>query len=251
MTEIKVTVWNEGRHEKRDEAVQKVYPNGMHEAIAAFLREIPDFKVRTATLDDSSQGLPPEVLNDTDVLIWWGHGAHEEVEDELVDRIQSRIIQAGMGLIVLHSGHFAKIFKRMMGTSCALKWREVGEKQNMWVVSPYHPITQGIEDGLIEIEHCEMYGEPFDVPNPDDVLFISWYEGGEVFRSGMTWHRGRGKVVYLQPGHETYAIFHNKAYLKVIANAARWCKFAGNLETTGMGDCSHMGFSLQPIGKRD
>ncbi|MHA1733127.1 MAG: ThuA domain-containing protein [Promethearchaeota archaeon] len=247
MSVINVTIWNEGRHEKTSEEVRAVYPEGIHGAIAQYLKGRPGMVVKTATLDDPGQGLPDEVLGSTDVLLWWAHTAHGEVEDALVDRIQQRILVDGMGLIVLHSGHLSKVFQRMMGTSCCLKWREVGERQLMWVVNPYHPITRGVEDGLIEFEHCEMYGEPFDVPTPDDTLFISWYEGGEVFRSGMTWHRGRGKVVYLQAGHETFPIYKNGAYLGVIENAVRWCKFDGNTETTGIGSCTHMGFTLNPI----
>ena len=230
MTEVKVTVWNEFIHEKKNKTVGKLYPDGMHEQIAQYLRKIPGFKVRTATLDEKEHGLTEEVLNDTDVLIWWGHAAHNQVKDKIVDRIHEHILSRGMGLIVLHSGHMSKIFKKLMGTSCGLTWREKGEREILHIVNPYHPITQGIEDQLIENEYCEMYGEYFDVPDPDELIFISWFEGGEVFRSGMTYHRGRGKIFYFRPGHETYPVYHNEKILKVISNACKWAKFEGNNE---------------------
>ncbi len=226
MPTIRVTVWNEFRHEKENDAVKSIYPNGMHEAIAAYLRQQPGLAVRTATLDEPKHGLTEQVLAETDVLMWWAHGAHAEVQDEIVDRVQARILD-GMGLIVLHSGHFSKIFKRMMGSSCALKWREVAEKERLWVVNPVHPITQGLGP-YIELPHTEMYGEPFDIPTPDKLIFISWFAGGEVFRSGCTWTRGKGKIFYFRPGHETFPIFHNPEILKVIENAVRWAAFAGS-----------------------
>ena len=236
MSEIRVTVWNEFVHEKTNETVKELYPDGMHEAIAGYLRQQPGLSVRTATLDEPEQGLSEEVLADTDVLTWWGHTAHDKVQDEIVDRIQARILE-GMGLIVLHSGHMSKIFRRMMGTGCTLKWREAAEKERLWVVNPAHPITQGLGP-YIELPHTEMYGEYFDIPELDELIFISWFEGGEVFRSGATWRRGRGKIFYFRPGHETYPIYHNPEVLKVIDNAVRWAAFAGNTEAVvGRCDC--------------
>ncbi len=228
MSEIRVTVWNEFRHEKTDEAVREIYPEGMHQAIAGYLSQQEGLSVRTATLDEPEQGLSEEVLAETDVLTWWGHAAHGEVRDEVVDRVQARILE-GMGLIVLHSGHYSKLFKRMMGTSCNLQWREVGEKERLWVIDPSHPITRGL-GRYIELPHTEMYGEPFDIPTPDKVLFISWFEGGEVFRSGCTWTRGKGNIFYFCPGHETFPIYHNPEVLQVIENAVRWANFTGNVE---------------------
>lgn len=219
---IRVTVWNEFRHEKKNEKVKKMYPDGMHKAIANHLSKEDDLEVRTATLDEPEHGLTKDVLDSTDILTWWGHTAHKEVSDEVVVRVQKRVLE-GMGLIVLHSGHFSKIFKTLMGTHCSLKWREVAEKERLWNIEPSHPITKGIGE-YIEIPNTEMYGERFDIPNPDKVIFISWFEGGEVFRSGCTWQRGHGKIFYFRPGHETYPIFHNKQILKVITNAVRWAK---------------------------
>jgi hypothetical protein len=157
-----------------------------------------DFHVHTATLDEPEEGLPPVVLDQTDVLLWWGHAAHDQVSDELVTRVQQRVL-AGMGLIVLHSGHWSKVFKRLMGTSCALCWREAGERERVWVVNPGHPIAAGLGD-CIEIEQSEMYGEPFGIPTPDELIFVSWFQGGEVFRSGATWTRGSGRIFYFSPG---------------------------------------------------
>lgn len=216
---ISVTIWNEFRHEKTNEAVQEVYPEGMHEQIASFLKN-EEFELRTATLDEAEHGLTKEVLKNTDVLLWWGHMAHDEVEDEIVDRVHQRVLE-GMGLIVLHSGHFSKIFKKLMGTSCDLKWREEGLGCKIWNVNPSHPITDGIGE-FIELEQEEMYGEHFDVPAPDELIFISSYPNGEVFRGGMTYRRGNGKIFYFHPGHETYPSYYNEKVQQVIKNAIRW-----------------------------
>jgi len=217
---IRVTVWNEFRHEKDNEAVKKTYPEGIHAVIAGALARNADMEVRTATLDEPEHGLAEEALERTDVLTWWGHAAHGEVADEVVARIKKRVLE-GMGLIVLHSGHFSKIFKALMGTNCSLKWREQAEKERLWNLEPGHPITAGIGD-YIELPNTEMYGERFDIPTPDELIFVSWFEGGEVFRSGCTWRRGHGRVFYFRPGHETYPIFHNEQVMKVITNAVRW-----------------------------
>lgn len=225
---IRVTVWNEGRHEKTNAEIAKLYPKGMHGAIAKYLRTQPGLQVRTATLDDPEQGLSEAVLKRTDVLTWWGHMAHHEVTDETVERVHERVLK-GMGLIVLHSGHYSKIFRKLMGTTCMLKWREIGEKERLWVVEPGHPIAEGIGE-YIEIPHVEMYGEHFDIPAPDTLVFVSWFAGGEVFRSGCCYHRGQGKIFYFRPGHETYPIYYHEGVLRVIANAIRWAAPVGNPE---------------------
>jgi trehalose utilization protein len=220
---IRVTVWNENVHERKNELVGKLYPDGIHGAIAAGLKKLDsagELAVRTATLEQPEHGLTEDVLRDTDVLTWWGHRAHGEVDDAIVDRVQQRVLE-GMGLLVLHSGHFSKIFKRLMGTPCALKWREAGERERLWVVNPGHPIAEGIGP-CIELENTEMYGEPFSIPEPEEQVFISWFEGGEVFRSGNCWHRGNGRIFYFRPGHETYPIYYNEQVLKVIFNGIKW-----------------------------
>lgn len=219
---LRITVWSEFRHEKTNPRVSAIYPEGMHETIAAFLRKLPNVTVRTATLDEPEHGLSEAALAETDVLIWWGHRAHGEVSDEVVERAKKRVLE-GMGLIALHSAHYAKLFKALMGTTCSLKWREANDKERLWNVLPTHPITQGVGE-YFEIPSEEMYGEPFGIPTPDELLFISWFSGGEVFRSGATWYRGHGRVFYFRPGHETYPTYHQPEVQKVIANAVFWAR---------------------------
>lgn len=220
MKKIKVTVWNEYIHEIEFPTVQEIYPDGIHNCIGNFLIKA-GMDVKTATLKMPEHGLTEEVLNDTDVLIWWGHMAHHEVEDEIVERVHEYVLD-GMGLIVLHSGHASKIFKEICGTKPGmLKWREDGKKEILWVVNPSHPIVEGIDEKII-IPEEEMYGECFDIPQPDDLVFISWFEGGEVFRSGCCYHRGKGKVFYFRPGHEVFPIYHMPEIQKVIVNAVKW-----------------------------
>jgi trehalose utilization protein len=215
----RVTVWNEYRQERSDSVVGAVYPNGIHGAVGDGLRAA-GFDVRTATLDEPEHGLTDEVLAATDVLTWWGHVAHDEVADAVVERVHRRVLD-GMGLIVLHSGHFSKIFQRLMGTTCNLTWREAGERERLWVVDRSHPIAEGLDESFV-IEQEEMYGEPFDIPAPDRLVLIGWFQGGEVFRSGCCYQRGRGRIFYLQPGHETHPTYFNSDVRRVIANAAGW-----------------------------
>lgn len=217
--DIRVTVWNEYRHELEMPEVAKIYPAGIHGTLAQMLAA-QGLTVRTATLDEPQHGLNDEVLANTDVLVWWGHAAHHEVSDEIVAKVHQRVL-AGMGLIVLHSGHGSKLFKALLGTDCDLKWREGNDKERLWVVAPGHPITEGIGD-YIELEREEMYGEPFGIPTPDTLVFISWFTGGEVFRSGACYTRGQGKIFYFRPGHETLPTYHNADVRKVITNAVRW-----------------------------
>jgi trehalose utilization protein len=217
---IRAIVWNEFVHERENAEVRAIYPDGIHAAIAAGLSADPEVEVATATLDQPEHGLPRDRLDATDVLLWWGHKAHGAVEDAVVERVTARVHQ-GMGLIVLHSGHFAKPFLRLMGTPCSLRWREAGERERLWATNRAHPILAGIAD-RIDLAHEEMYGEPFLVPEPQETLLISWFEGGEVFRSGMTWTRGAGRVFYFRPGHETYPTYHDPVVLQLLRNAVRW-----------------------------
>ncbi|MDI9547965.1 MAG: ThuA domain-containing protein [Chloroflexota bacterium] len=246
MSDIRVTVWNEFRHEKQHEAVRSVYPDGLHIAIAEGLKEHGITNVRTATLDEPDNGLPAEALAETDVLLWWGHMAHGDVADATVDRVQERVLN-GMGLIVLHSGHFSKPFRRLMGTSCSLRWREAGEHERVWVVKPSHPIAQGVGP-YFEVPQVEMYGEHFDIPTPDDLVFISWFQGGNVFRSGCCFHRGHGKIFYFRPGHETHPIYYQKEIRQVLANAVRWAAPAVSFENPyGMQKAINEKQALEPI----
>jgi trehalose utilization protein len=218
---IKVTIFNEFRHEKQMESIRAIYPDGIHGAIKAGIED-EEILVRTVTLDDPECGLTQEVLDDTDVLLWWGHMAHHEVPDEVAQRVRDAV-HSGMGAIFLHSGHHSKPFRLLMGTPCNLTWREDGDYELVWVVNPAHPIAQGI-GRFIKLEEVETYGEPFSIPEPDELVFIGSYEGGEVFRSGCCWQRGNGRVFYFQPGHETYPIYHQPEIIKVIKNAIHWAK---------------------------
>ena len=217
---IRVVVWGENVHERRNPLVRQIYPQGMHNCIADGLREDRSFQIRTATLQEPQHGLTKSVLAETDVLIWWGHAAHGKVRDTVVARVLERIWQ-GMGFIALHSAHYSKVFNRLMGTTGSLVWREAGERERLWVCNPGHPIARGI-DKCFEIEQTEMYGEPFAIPAPDEVVFISWFEGGEVFRSGCTWKRGNGKIFYFRPGHEVYPIYYHPIVRLVLRNAVHW-----------------------------
>lgn len=224
---MKVLVWNENVHEKEMPRVTELYPGGLHAYIANFLK-CEDVEVSTATLDDEECGLTDEVLREVDVLVWWGHAAHHKVPDEVVDRVH-KYCMMGMGLVVLHSGHHSKIFRKLMGTTCNLKWRD-GARERIWTIMPNHPIAEGVEE-TFALDPEEMYGERFDIPNPDDVIFLGWFNGGEVFRSGCTWTRGNCKIFYFQPGHETNTSFRNANVQRIIKNGVRWaCPVKKNLE---------------------
>lgn len=224
MSALRVTVWNEGVHETTQPEIAAIYPEGIHGAIAEGLRELldQDAVVRTATLADPEHGLTEEALAETDVLLWWGHIAHDQVSDEVVERVRAHVL-GGMGLIVLHSGHFSKIFIRMLGTTCSLRWRNPkgGERELVWGVNPTHPIAAGVDQPIV-IDAQEMYGEYFDIPTPDDLVFISSFTGGEVFRSGVTFTRGRGKIFYFSPGDQEYPVYFHPQVRRVLANGVRW-----------------------------
>lgn len=240
---IRATVWNEFRHERSNPKAAAIYPRGMHDAIARGLENLADVSIATATLDEPEHGLSADRLARTDVLVWWGHIAHAEVADEVVDRVHQRVL-AGMGLLVLHSGHFSKIFKRLMGTTCDLKWREADEREVLWVTRPGHPIIDGIEDHFI-LPREEMYGEFFDIPEPDETILISSFAGGEVFRSLCTWQRGAGRIAYFRPGHETYPTYHDRNVLRVIGNAIRWAAPRRAIREVGFGNRA-LGWVDQP-----
>lgn len=217
---IRTLVWGENVHEQVNKTVAEIYPEGMHNQIAKLLSADRNLAIKTTTLQEPDHGLTETVLDETDVLVWWGHRAHGDVDDAIVERVAKRVWE-GMGLIVLHSGHFSKIFKRLMGSPCALNWREAGERERLWVVNPGHPIARGLP-AYFELENEEMYGEPFSVPEPLETIFVSWFQGGEVFRSGLTYRRGAGNVFYFRPGHETYPTYHDETVGLVLRNAVNW-----------------------------
>lgn len=223
MTKLNVTIWNEYVHEQSEERIAKVYPQGIHGAIASMLGKNSVYNIRTATMDMPEHGLTDEVLNNTDVLLWWGHMAHHKVSDEVADKVCRRVVSEGMGLIVLHSGHFSKPFRKLMGTSCNLKWRENDEKERIWVVEPGHPIAKNLPE-YIELPQEETYGERFDIPAPEEVVFTSWFLGGDIFRSGCCFYRGLGKVFYFQPGHESYPTFYREDITQILKNAIEWAQ---------------------------
>lgn len=225
---IKVTVWNEFVHEREYEGIAKIYPKGIHGCIADFLGTQGDIEVKCATLDMENQGISAELLKNTDVLIWWSHARQDEITDENVRLIRENVLM-GMGFIGLHSAHFSKPMKALLGTSMTLKWRN-DDSEKLWCTAPYHPIAQGVPP-CIEIPSEEMYGEFFDIPRPDDVVFTGWFKGGEVFRSGCTFTRGMGKIFYFQPGHEEHPVYHMPEIQKIITNAVRWAAPHTRLET--------------------
>ncbi len=217
---IRVTVWNEYKHEREYENIRRVYPEGIHGCIASFLEKETDFVVRTATFDMPEHGLTEEVLQETDVLIFWSHALQEEFSDAVAERVRKYVL-AGMGLVALHSAHYSKIMKKLLGTTMTLKWKH-GEREKLWCTAPTHPIAMGIPE-VIDIPQEEMYGEFFDIPKPDDVIFTGWFSNGYVFRSGCTFNRGRGKLFYFQPGHEEYPIYRMPEIQHIIKNAVRFC----------------------------
>ena len=239
---IRVLVWNEFCHEKTDDSVKTVYPDGIHQAIADFLKTDEDIEVRCATLDDENCGISEEVLSNTDVLIWWGHMKHDCVSDEVAYMIRDAVLD-GMGAIFLHSAHHSKPFKYLLGTSCNLTWRESDDAELLWVVEPSHPITAGI-DRYFKLEHEETYGEPFVVPTPDKLLLLSNFSGGEVFRSGCLYERGNGKVFYFRPGHETYPTYKVPEVQSIIKNAVRFIAPTYRQKIT----CPHVRFIDDPEG---
>ena len=215
---MKVVIWNENYHEKINPVVCQHYPGGIHGYLKSVL-ECDEIEVTTATIDDPECGLTDEVLDCTDVLVWWGHMKHSMVPDAVVSRVYNHVL-SGMGLIVLHSGHYSKIFKKLMGTSGTLKWRGK-DRERVWTIMPEHPIAKGVPETFV-LDPEEMYGEKFDIPTPDELIFLGWFKGGEVFRSGCTWHRGHGKVFYFQPGHEDYPSFRNENIQTILKNAVKW-----------------------------
>lgn len=217
---INVTIWNENLHEQRQQEVRDIYPTGIHGCIADFLEKKMDLNIRTATFDEPEHGLTQELLDKTDVLIYWSHMAQEDFSDAVAERIQKAVLR-GMGLIALHSAHFSKMMKLLMGTTMSLRWRH-GDRERLFVTAPAHPIAAGLPE-YFELPIEEMYGEYFDIPKPDDVVFTGWFAGGEVFRSGCTFQRGQGKIFYFQPGHEMYPTYHDENIQRIITNAVYWC----------------------------
>lgn len=246
---IRVTVWNENVHEQENKLVASTYPKGIHGAIAEALNQAGGVTATTATMQEPEHGLTAGKLAETDVLFWWGHRAHGEVDDTIVERVCDAV-WSGMGMVFLHSAHFSKPFKKLMGSPCNLTWREAGERERLWVTSRNHPIAAGIGDHF-EIEYEEMYGEPFGVPEPLETVFVSWFAGGEVFRSGLTYKRGAGNVFYFRPGHEAYPTYHDANVQRVLSNAAKWAyNPAARLADPNIAPNVPVDKALEPIEER-
>ena len=218
---IRVLIWNEYVHELKDEHVAKVYPEGIHKCLGEFLGKDEELEISYAWLEkDENCGITPEILENTDVIIWWGHMAHKRVPDHVATMVQEAVL-SGMGAIFLHSGHHSKPFRALLGTPCDLTWRESSDSETLWVIEPSHPITRDIDRYFI-LPREETYGEPFVIPTPDKLLLIGAYSGGEVFRSGCLWDRGNGKIFYFQPGHETFPTFYDPNVQSIIRNAVHF-----------------------------
>lgn len=222
MNKLRVVIWNEFRHEKTNEHVHALYPDGIHGFLKKVLDVNEDMEVSLAALDDPEQGLPDERLENTDVLVWWGHMAHGEVNDELVAKIQKRVYLGKMGFVALHSAHHSKPFRAIVGTNGNLSWGR-DQKEIVWNLLPAHPIAAGIPDHFV-LDKEEMYGEPFYIPQPDALVFGGWFEDGNIMRSGACFLRGAGKVFYFQPGHESCRSFYNPYVQRIITNGIRWAK---------------------------
>lgn len=213
---MNIVIYNEGLHDKQD-WMKSVYPTGIHGALKETL-EAPENTITIITLDNVDD-ITQQLLSETDVLLWWGHGAHHLVPDS-VSTLVTEAIQKGMGFIALHSAHMSKPLRQVLGTSCTLKWRD-NDSERVWITAPAHPIAAGLPE-YFELPQEEMYGEFFDIPRPDDVVFMGWFNGGELFRSGVTFTRGLGKIFYFQPGHEEYPIYYNEYVRKILRNAVAW-----------------------------
>jgi len=242
---IRAVVWGENYVEHTISAVAAAYPLGIHVCLRDALNADSEIDALSVTFQEQEHGLPIDLLRETDVLVWWGHALHDDVRDDVVARVHARVLE-GMGLIVLHSGHFSKIFRRLLGTPASLRWREAGERERIWVVNPAHPIAAGLPPSFV-IPHEEMYGEPFAIPTPDDVVFISWFEGGDVFRSGVTFSRGAGRIFYFRPGHETYPTYHQLEVQQILRNAVHWAAPSG-APWHGIEEAPHVPEPLEQIG---
>lgn len=247
---IRVLIWNEFHHEQRNPQVKEVYPEGMHNYIKDFLKVNDDLEITTTTLIDTdyhfseTAGLSDELLKNTDVLIWWGHCKHAFVPDEWAQKVANRVNE-GMGFIALHSTHNSKPFRALLGTRCSLQWRLSEDYERLWNISPNHPVMKGVPE-YFELDVEETYGERFDIPTPDDVLMLGWFSGGEVFRSVCTFTRGIGKILYIQPGHESYPSLKNEYIQKMITNGVYWVAPNYNVELS----CVHAAVSPEERRKK-
>lgn len=215
----KVLVWSEGT------APKNVYPNDINAAIAEGLKPLKGWEVQAVSINDPDQGLPDDLLNSASALIWWGHQRHGDVKDELVAKIKTRVTEEGMGFIATHSAHYSKALKAILGTPCGWSYyTDDGAKLDMVVKAPTHPICKGVKD--FTIPHTERYGDPFQCPTPETVLFDGIYtmkdDKTEHCLQGFTWTIGKGRVMYFQPGHEGYPIYFMPEVQQIFRNGVQW-----------------------------
>jgi trehalose utilization protein len=243
MNKIRVTVWSEGIDPNLEPKAVALYPNDINTYIASFLEGSHEFEVKVRSLSQPENGLSQEIIDNTDVLIWWSHLYDDEVDDNVVERVVNAVLN-GMGFLILHASMGSKPAKRLLGESSNVgKYREIGEKERVWVVNRSHPVVEGMEKEYFEILKSEMYGEPYGMPTPDDTIFISWFEGGEVLRSGVSWHKGSGRIFFFAPGHEEFPVYYNKEVQKVITNIVRWLKPVKGPEIVFRGEIG----SIEPL----
>jgi trehalose utilization protein len=243
-TPVRVLVWDENP----PHADKKLYPEGIRGAVADALNASGNGQIQaiTAHLDEDEQGITASKLADADVLIWWGHARHAEVSDETAALVKTAVHENGLGFLPLHSAHYSKTFKGVLGCTGHLKggWREIAgfEPEEITVCAPRHPIAQGIEDFVIEAE--EMYGAPLGAPPFETLVFQSYFpHGGEYFPCGFTLTvgegidaqftsgpgggkgqgEGAGRVFYFRPGHETVPTYHLPVVQQIIRNGVLWC----------------------------
>lgn len=249
MKKIKVTVWSEGIDPELEPRAIAIYPDDINTYLAGFMSKEEDFEVITRNIHQKENGLSQEILDDTDVLVWWSHLYDDQVSDEVANRV-TRAVLNGMGILFLHASLGSKPAKRLLGeNSLDGKYREVGEMERIWVVNRSHFIVGDLEKEYIEIPGSEMYGEPYGMPTPDDIVFISWFEGGEVLRSGVSWNKGAGKVFFFSPGHEEFPVYYNREIQKIINNIVRWLKPINSPKLTFHGEIDSMEPIKNPIKK--
>jgi len=212
---LRVLLWSE-----RTEPVE-IYPTGINGALADYLNKQDGIEAKTAQLSDPEAGLGEAALANADVLIWFGHKKHKDVPDEIVERVVRHIRERGLGFIALHSAHYSKPLKVALQASGSWSdYQNRGWAEQVWVVSPNHPLAKGLKDFTLPKE--EIYTEPFDVPAPEAVILEATWPSGHRTRECMVWTLGKGRFVYLRPGHEEYPTFFIPEMQRLISNAVLW-----------------------------
>lgn len=212
---VRVRVWSEGTARKA------VYPDDIDGALAEHLGRKPELSVARARLSDPASGLADAALDATDVLIWWSRLRHDDVPADRVAAVVERVKKGRLGFLALHASCLSRPFRELMGTACEPgRWREDGQPEHVRVQAPAHPIARGIMP--FTMPKADMFAEPFSVPNPETVVLVSTWDQGETLRSGLTWTIGKGRVVYLRPGHDAFPVLFHPSVRQVIANSVLW-----------------------------